>query len=229
MKIFKMIKIDITTGKTIAEESFEYNGPLALAVSSVSGYGDPNSAYDNYSSTGLNRPETKKETESNNTESNDNEDSGSSAFNREFRGNYDLGANEYISRFNKIAKKVDRSMSKYVDSSGYSNSSGSTNQTDLSVKGFIKSVLHGVSYSVHMMVKDISNLAVNGPPLARVAIGIAGVSIAAPAIEIFGSTNFYFSNAPKITSIIGGPLKCQPTLTQGIKQGYKEVQRYFDE
>ena len=37
MKIYNMIKVKIATGETIAEESFEYVGPLALAVDSVSG------------------------------------------------------------------------------------------------------------------------------------------------------------------------------------------------
>jgi hypothetical protein len=37
MKIYRLIKIDMATGKTIAEESFEYAGPLALAVDGPSG------------------------------------------------------------------------------------------------------------------------------------------------------------------------------------------------
>ena len=80
-----------------------------------------------------------------------------------------------------------------------------------------------------MAGRDILNLAYNGPPLAKVALGIAGVSLTAPNIYVLGSTNFYVSNAPRITSIIGGSLRCQPTLNQGIKQGYREAERYFNE
>jgi hypothetical protein len=37
MKIYSWVKINMATGKTIAEESFEYDGPLALTVDGVSG------------------------------------------------------------------------------------------------------------------------------------------------------------------------------------------------
>ena len=133
-----------------------------MAASSVSGYGDPNSAYDNYSSTGLNKPETKKEVESNNTKSNDNEDSGSSAFNREFHGNYDLGANEYISRFNKIADKVDRSVSEYFGHSdsfgGNSGSSSLLGSRDYTV-GYEVDFVPGIGFEAFMgIVYDAKNI-----------------------------------------------------------------------
>jgi hypothetical protein len=227
-----MIKTNIATGRAIDEESFEYDGPLVLAqVGSVNG-----NSGDNYD-------DEKNE--------------------REFGGDYDLGADEHVSNFKDIANDVEKSISGYSGYGGdgdddgnsgydlgaaghisnfkdivndvdrsmseYFGSFGSSNKTDLSVKGFLKSVLHGVSYSFYMAGRDIFNLAVNGPPPARVALGIAGVSIAAPGIAVLGSTSFYVSNAPTITSIMGQSLKCQPTLTQGIQQGYREAQRYFND
>jgi hypothetical protein len=37
MKIYNMVKLNMDTGKIIAEDSFEYDGPLALTVDGVSG------------------------------------------------------------------------------------------------------------------------------------------------------------------------------------------------
>lgn len=39
MKIYTMVKIDMDTGETLAEESFEYNGPLVLAIGGASATG----------------------------------------------------------------------------------------------------------------------------------------------------------------------------------------------
>jgi hypothetical protein len=37
MKIYNMVKLDMDTGEILEEDSFEYDGPLALAVDGPSG------------------------------------------------------------------------------------------------------------------------------------------------------------------------------------------------
>jgi hypothetical protein len=80
MKIYNMIKIKMATGKTIAEESFEYDGPLTLAVDGPSG---------SDGSGGGDTGETDNSEKSNESDNVNSEDQ--TNFENTYNGNYDNG------------------------------------------------------------------------------------------------------------------------------------------